>query len=196
MSQGKDSTTDEVDPAIALNNDETVEWTGRPRKTVILPTVVAGLFLVVAGIVGTQVVETALVLVLVPIGLATPLGPYLVNRNTQYAVTNHALYVKRGVLSRAVSQANLETVQNSSYTQSITGSLFGYGSVEFEIAGGSDLTFRAIERPQEVRALVDRASGSDGITGASPRTSELPGRLDQWMQVRDEVRAVRQMLER
>jgi len=83
--------------------------------------------------------------------------------------------VKRGVLTRSVTQANLETVQNSSFGQDITGSIFGYGSVTFEIAGGDDLSFRAIEDPRAIRALVDRAaSNDDGLGGDSRRESGIP----------------------
>lgn len=53
--------------------------------------------------------------------------------------TDYALYRKTGVLSRRVSQAALSTVQNSSHSQSVTGSLVGYGAVESEIPGGGGL---------------------------------------------------------
>lgn len=189
-------TSEAVDPAIPLESDESVVWTGRPRLSTILPAVVTGLGLVIAGLLGARAAETSLALVLVPIGLAVPLKQYLVNRNTQYVVTDQALYAKRGVLSRTVSQATLRTVQNSSYTQDITGKLFDYGTVTFEIAGGNDLTFRAIDDPQKVRALVDRTIGGDGVADGSPQTTAIPGQLDQWKQIRDEVREVRRTLDR
>lgn len=195
--QATDEPPEAIDPAIPLDSDETVAWTGRPRKTVILPAVAAGLVLCAVGIAAARAANAPLALVLVPLGLAIPGWRYLVNQQTQYVVTDRALYVKHGVFSRAVSQAALETVQNSSYSQSVTGSLFGYGSVDFEIAGGGDPTFRAIEDPQAVRTLVDRVTGaSDGITGETTGTTTLPGTLDQWRQVREEVRAVREALDR
>lgn len=187
---------DDVDPAVPLDSDESVTWTGRPRRTVVLPAVVVGLGLVVVGALGTYLGDTLVALGLVPVGLAVPTWQYLVNRNTQYVVTDRALYVKHGVLSRSVTQATLDTVQNSSYAESITGSLFGYGAVEFEVAGGRDLAFRAVDHPREVRALVDRATGDGGITGGRRRDPVIPGRLEQWQQIRDEVRRVRLALQR
>jgi hypothetical protein len=90
----------------------------------------------------------------------------------QYVITDKALYIKRGVLSRSVTQTNLETVQNSSFGQDITGLIFGYGSVTFEIGGGDDLSFRAIEDPRAIRALVDRtASNDDGLGGGDRQES-------------------------
>jgi len=81
-------------------------------------------------------------LAVVPLGVAIPVWKYFALQGVQYVITDEALYVKRGVLTRSVTQANLETVQNSSFGQDITGSIFGYGSVTFEIAGGDDLSFR------------------------------------------------------
>ncbi|WP_200531459.1 PH domain-containing protein [Halorubrum sp. LN27] len=188
--------TESIDPAIPLDPDEAVEWSGRPRITTILPTVVIGVLLVVAGIVVSVTQGAPIFLAVVPFGVAIPVWKYFALRGVQYVITDEALYVKRGVLSRSVTQANLETVQNSSFGQDITGSIFGYGSVTFEIAGGEDLSFRAIEDPRAIRALVDRTgSNDDGVGGSNRRESAIPGDLTQWQQVRDEIRAIRRSLE-
>lgn len=110
-------------------------------------------------------------------------------------MTDDALYVRSGVLTRSVTQANLETVQNSSFEQDITGSIFGYGAVTFEIAGGDDLSFRANDDPRSIRTRVDRAaSTNDGLSGSGRPVSSIPG-LTQWQQIRGEVRAIRSSLE-
>jgi len=68
--------------------------------------------------------------------------------------------------------------------------------VTFEIAGGDNLSFRSIEDPRAIRALVDRtASNDDGIGGDDRRESGIPGDLTQWKQIRDEIRAIRTSLE-
>jgi len=95
-----------------------------------------------------------------------------------------------------VSQAMLSTVQNSAFSQSLTGSVFGYGSVGFEIAGGGEFTYRRIGDPREIRALVDEASGGDTVVGSSRAGESVPGSVEQWRAVREEVRAVRRLLER
>lgn len=186
-----------VDPAIPLEDDESIEWVGRPRTTVILPTVAVGLVLLTVG--GGAAVEFSPVfaIALVSAALALPAVHYLVVANIQYVVTDRAIYSKRGVLGRSVTQANLETVQNSSYSQGVTGSIFGYGSVEFEIAGGEDLAFRDIREPMSVRAFVDRASRErDGLTGQGWAGSRIPGSLEQWQAVRSEIESVRRTLQR
>ena len=187
--------TESIDPAIPIDSAESVEWAGRPRITTILPAVVVGGLLLIAGIAVSVVGESPLFLAVVPFGVAIPLWRYFALQGVQYLITNEALYEKRGVLTRSVTQANLETVQNSSFEQDITGSVFGYGSVTFEIAGGDDLSFRAIEDPRSIRALVDRAaSNNDGLSEGDTVEPDIPGDLTQWQQIRDEVRAVRRSL--
>ncbi|MFC7028907.1 PH domain-containing protein [Halomicroarcula sp. GCM10025324] len=189
--------TESIDPAIPLGTTESVEWSGRPRITTILPAVVIGVLLLVFGIVVSVSGESLMFLAIVPLGVAIPLWKYIALQGVQYVITDEALYVKRGVLTRSVTQANLETVQNSSFGQDITGSIFGYGSVTFEIAGGDDLSFRAIEDPRAIRALVDRAaSNGDGLGGGRWEESAIPGDLTQWQQIRDEIRAIRSTFER
>lgn len=188
--------TDSIDPAIPIDADESVAWSGRPRITTVLPAVVIGALLLVSEVAGSVLSETLYFLAVVPLGVAIPLWKYFALQGVQYVITDEALYVKRGVLTRSVTQANLQTVQNSSFGQDITGSIFGYGSVTFEIAGGDDLSFRAVEDPRAIWALVDRtASNDDGLGGETRRASGIPGDLAQWQRIRDELRAIRSSLE-
>ena len=186
-----------IDAAIPLDATESVEWVGRPRITTILPAVVTGILFAGVGLVAGVAGESPAFLLAVPLGVAIPIWQYFALQNVQYVITDAALYVKRGVVTRSVTQANLETVQNSSFEQDVTGSIFGYGSVTFEIAGGEDLSFQAIEDPRTIRALVDRtASNDDGLGGGGRGDDDIPGSLTQWQEVRDELRAIRSSLER
>ena len=189
--------TESLDAAIPLDATESVEWTGRPRITTLLPAVVAGIVLAGVGIAASAFSGELVFLGLVPFAVAVPVWQYFALQGVQYVVTDGALYVKRGVLTRSVTQAALETVQNSSFEQDVTGSIFGYGSVTFEIAGGDDLSFRAIDDPRAVRGLVDRATpNADGLSGTGRGDPMIPGELTQWQEVRDELRAIRRSLER
>jgi uncharacterized membrane protein YdbT with pleckstrin-like domain len=184
-----------VDPAIPLGSEESVLWTGRPRVTVVLPAALGGLVLVLAGFAGLFVFDSVAALALVPFGLAVSIGRYLRNQRTQYVVTDYALYRKTGVLSRTVSQAALDTVQNSTYSQSLTGSLFGYGDIEFEIAGGGSFAYHSITDPRAIRGLVAQATGvEDSVSGESTERQSFPGSLEQWQAVRDEVRLLHRTL--
>lgn len=175
--------------AFTFDSGETARWEGRPYWTVVLPRAAVGVVLVAAGVALAwlggfpgRVAGVGLALV----GLALPALDYLRVVNTRYAVTDRAVYRKRGVLSRSVTRVPLDRVQDSGYTQSVRGRLFGYGSVVVEVAGGRSVRFERIEDPREVRELLDRAT----------REETVPGSTEQWEAVLAEVRDVRRAIER
>lgn len=163
---------------------EAVVWSGSPRWTTILPAVAVGLALL-AGIGYAAWAVSPWALAAVPFALAIPVAGYLQLRNTEFVVTDRAVYAKTGVVGRRVVESSLGKVQNSTYSQGVLGGLFGYGSVTIELAGGDDVEFYRIEEPAAVRRLVDRSAGGGGI----------PGSPAQWRAVLDEVRAVREAVE-
>lgn len=174
-----------TDDWLALDEGETVEWIGRPRLTTVLPAVAAG------GVVAAVVVwiaattnRSVLLPVALPVAAAVPLSSYLRVTNTEYVVTDRAVYAKTGVVGRRVVQSSLSKVQNSSFDQDVLGKLFDYGTVRLEIAGGRNIDFHRIDDPKAVRALVDHAT-----------RGELPGSIEQWQAVLDEVRALRAAIE-
>ncbi|SDN19530.1 PH domain-containing protein [Halogranum gelatinilyticum] len=174
-----------VDEWMARGGDEDVLWSGRPRTTSALPAIAVGVVLVVAGVVGgatqTQLAVALVLATLVPIGLLVAVWGYLGVVRTRYVVTDRALYRRTGVLSRRVQRVSLGRVQNSAFTQGVLGTVFDYGTVSVEAAGGGAIAFADIDDPREVRALVEKQVGG----------GELPGTLAQWQAVRDEVRALR-----
>ncbi|WP_255196728.1 PH domain-containing protein [Halorarius litoreus] len=165
---------------LTLDPDEEIVWSGSPRLTTIIPAVVAGLVGVAVVAYVAWILEYLPILLAAPVALAVPGYAYLEVTNTEFLVTDRAVYAKTGVLGRRVVQSSLSKVQNSSFSQGITGTLFGYGTVRLEIAGGNDVDFYRIDDPQSVRELVDRATGD-----------EIPGSVEQWRAVLDEVRALR-----
>lgn len=168
---------------------EAVEWTGHPRLTAVLPAAGLGLVILAVGL-GLVVIGDGILLVggllLAGAGLAIPGWSYLRIVNTEFTLTDRTLYRRTGVLSRSVRQAELDRVQDSSFTQHARGRLFGYGTVTFEIAGGSAIRFDRIDGPEAVRQLVDRNRR---------RSARIPGTLEQWRTIRDEVRALRRAIE-
>ncbi|WP_435157583.1 PH domain-containing protein [Haladaptatus sp. DFWS20] len=174
------------DDWLVVGDSEETAWQGHPRLMTVLPAMVVGLVLVVGAIAVTTVEGEPLALLLVPVGIAIPVFSYLVVSNTQFVVTDRALYRKTGVLSRSVQRLSVDRIQNSSFRQGIRGSLFGYGTVEIEAAGGGYIRFNDIENPRDVRAMVDLHATGDSI----------PGSLDQWEAILVEVRALRSAIER
>jgi len=180
---------------LLLEPSEELLWSGHPRLSAGIPAFVAGLVLVVAG--GALVggigpgtgASRALGVGLVCLGVVVPAYRVLELRRTTYAVSDRALYARSGVLSRSVRRMGLDRVQNSAYSQSITGGIFGYGTVSVESAGGgATVRFVRIETPREVRALVERR--------AALADDRIPGSVEQWETVLAEVRTLRRAVER
>jgi membrane protein YdbS with pleckstrin-like domain len=163
---------------------ETVAWDGGPKRTTALPGVLVGVALVAAagwlGLVNRPVLGAVVALA----GVAVAGWSYLAVVNTEYVVTDRAVYERRGILGVRVTEAPLSRVQNSALSQGVAGSLLGYGTVTLEVAGGNDVAFRRIDDPAAVRPLVDRAS------------DQIPGSIEQWRAVLAEVRALRRAVER
>lgn len=179
---------------LLLDPSEELLWSGHPRLSAGIPAFVAGFVLVVAGgaLVGgigpgtgaTRALGAGLVL----LGLVVPALTVLQLRRTTYAISDRALYARSGVLSRNVRRMGLDRVQNSAFGQSVTGGIFGYGTVTVESAGGGGaVRFVRIESPREVRALVDRR--------AALAEDSVPGTVEQWEAVLSEMRALRRAVE-
>ncbi|MFC7044821.1 PH domain-containing protein [Halobacteriaceae archaeon GCM10025711] len=182
--------------------DHRLAW--QPRIQTVLPAAAVGLVLVslglaaLAGLLPVPDATTLFVAVMgvasVLVGLSTMVGSYLQVTHTDYVVTDRGLYRKRGVLSRTVTAVGYETVQNATYSQGITGTFFGYGTLSFDTAGGTgtELSFRDVDDPATVQRLV-----SDQLARVRRRSGdrELPGSVEQWEAVLDEVTALRQALE-
>ncbi|MFC7129697.1 PH domain-containing protein [Haloferax chudinovii] len=175
-----------IDDWLARGDDETVRWEGRPRIQTVIPAAVVGLFVVVAAAAAAAANGAPGVAAAGLVGLLLPAWSYLRVTNTRFVVTDRALYRKTGVLSRTVQRVSLDRVQNSALSQGVTGSLFGYGTVSVEAAGGGAIRFDDVDDPGAVR---DRIEGRDD-------RGDLPGTVEQWAAVRDEVRALRAAVER
>lgn len=169
-----------------LREGETVVWEGTPRLSAAIGGVTAGTAIVgVCLLAAVSVDPRAAPASLVGVGIAA--RQLLRVRHTSYVVTTRAVWCKRGVLGRTVRRVGLPQVQNTAYSRSLTGSIFGYGTVSVEVAGGPDLTFRRIDDPETVRRTIADRTGGDG--------REVPGTADQWKEVLTIVREVKTAVE-
>jgi uncharacterized membrane protein YdbT with pleckstrin-like domain len=175
-----------TDDWLRLDPEESVEWETHPRLMRAAPGVVVGLVIAVIAVSGGLAADARLLatVVLAPLPAAYA---YLRVVNTRYVVTDRALYRKQGVVGIDLRSVEQRRVQNTRATQGVLGTLFGYGTVEIEVAGGADLRFADVYDPNDVRRLVDELAGG----GRS-----VPGTIEQWRAVRDELRAVRRAMER
>jgi hypothetical protein len=166
--------------------NERLLWEGSPRWSAAISGVAVAAVIVAVALVAAATIDPRLAAVS-PLGLALGGWQLLRVRHTSYLVTNRAVWQKRGVVGRRVRRVGMPQVQNTAYSQSVTGSVFGYGTVTLDVAGGRDLTFRRIDDPERIRAII-----TDRIERSEP---ELPGTTDQWRAVLSVVRDLNTAIE-
>lgn len=174
-----------TDEWLELDADESVEWAAHPRYMRAAPAVVASLLVAAVAVAGGVRIDPLAFAALLFAPLPGGYG-YLRVVNTRFVVTDRAVYRKRGVLGVDVRTVELDRVQNTRSKRGALGNAFGYGTVEFEVAGGSDLRFFDVYDPDDVRRLVERLGD---------RRDSIPGTADQWEAVRDELREIRRLVD-
>lgn len=151
-----------------LGSDERVLWSGRPSRLTIAVSVIGGLLLGLAGIAATWWAlgwaadagvpdwfgYLPLLVALAGVGWAGYV--YLHWLRLLYVLTDEEIYVKRGLVSRDVTQIRLDRVQNTTFEQSMVERVFRYGDVSIYTAGTStdDVCFRDVPNPQRVAGIL------------------------------------------
>ena len=155
--------------------NEEIQWTGKPaKKSQIIP-VIFGIVLIPTGF-----------------GLLVLLGVYIRVNYTTYAVTDKALYKKRGVLSEKTKRVPISKIQNTEYSRSFIEKQFGFGSVQISSAGssGTELNFRAVENPKDLQKLINRLSKNQSAEG-----QQKPSDMGD-AKILEEVRRTRENIEK
>jgi len=180
--------------------DETAVWQGKPRARVVHWGVVVGALVAVAvlgvggflwraGAVGPVLLVAFLAVALA--GFAVPAGSaYLWRTHTDYLLTDAALYHRTGAVWITVTELGLDRIQNTAYSQGVFGTAFDHGTVTVDTAGseGAELRLRALDDPDDVHRVVAERAGAAG------GDDQIPGTVDQWGAVLDEVRRLRTVL--
>ncbi len=148
-----------------LSPGETVLFEGHPSWRSILGFYVIGLVLaaVVVAVAHFAGARTLLVVLLALATAALILLVGLLKRiGTSYKVTDRRLWIRRGILSRAVQETRLDRVQNVNTRQSLGQRLLRVGTVDFDTAAADDydFSFRGVADPGRITRVVDRALGS------------------------------------
>lgn len=176
---------------------ETVVWQGQPRERVVHLGAAVGAVVALVVLAGTVAVASNLPTTLAAVGVPLALvafavpagGAWLWRWSTRYVLTDAALYHRTGVLSLTVTELRLGKIQNTSYSQGLFGTVFDHGTVTVDTAGsqGAELTLWQLDGPKAVHQRIAEAAGKAG----GERGDGIPGSLDQWQAVRDEVRRLR-----
>ena len=161
---------------------ESVVWRGTPRLSAAFPGVGVGVLICVLALAGAVTADIRILGGVVP-GVGIAVWSLLRVRRTTFVLTTRALWAKEGVFGRTVRRVGVRKIQNTAFTQSLTGSAFGYGTVTVEVAGGRDLELRRVDDPETVQTrLREQMVGGE---------SAIPGSATQWQSVRRLAREIR-----
>jgi uncharacterized membrane protein YdbT with pleckstrin-like domain len=75
----------------------------------------------------------------------------LARYSDEFAITNHRIIVKIGLISRRTLEMNLNKVETVNVDQSILGRMLGYGTIRIVGTGGTNEVFENISHPIEFR---------------------------------------------
>jgi uncharacterized membrane protein YdbT with pleckstrin-like domain len=106
-------------------------------------------FLVLTLIAAWAVAALLLVLALVD-GLAAAIR----RASTEFAVTDHRIIYKRGLIGRYTIEMARSKVESVDVVQGILGRIFDYGTILVRGTGGSLEPFRLVQAPLQLRSAI------------------------------------------
>ncbi|MBV0923472.1 PH domain-containing protein [Halomicroarcula limicola] len=164
---------------LTLDDDEEIVWRGQPSTE---------------SLYGTYIVGVPMILLL-GLGLVVIASARLRQRNTDYVITDKGVYKKTGIFSRAVTEIDLDKVQNTSFSVGAVGRYFDYGDVMISTAGGSgvEMTLRGVADPQAVQKQLSR--GVKRAQSESDDETDDESKSDVLVEILTELQAIRQSLD-
>jgi len=73
----------------------------------------------------------------------------------EQAATNKRVVLKQGIIARRTQEMKLKAIETIEIDQSIFGRIFGFGNVKITGRGISDLIFKSIDNPVEVKRSIE-----------------------------------------
>jgi uncharacterized membrane protein YdbT with pleckstrin-like domain len=89
------------------------------------------------------------------ITLLFALWEWLKLRSIEQGVTNKRVILKRGIISRKTEEMKITSIETVEIIQGVMGRIFGYGDVKVTGRGISDLLFKKINDPMEVKRKIE-----------------------------------------
>ena len=87
--------------------------------------------------------------------LLLALWEWLKLRSIEQGVTNKRVILKMGIISRKSEEMKISSIETVEITQGVIGRLFGFGTVQVTGRGISDLVFRNINDPMDVKRKIE-----------------------------------------
>lgn len=113
----------------------------------------------------TQVISVGLVV----IALLPTLLEWTRLKCLEQGVTTKRVILKKGVIAIKTEEMRLTSIETVEIVQSLMGRLCGYGTVKVTGRGLSDVVFKNIDDPMEVKRAIERADYD--YRNASPKES-------------------------
>ena len=87
--------------------------------------------------------------------LLLALWAWLKLRSVEQGVTNKRVILKEGIIRRKTEEMKISSVETVEITQTVMGRIFGYGSVKVTGRGSSDLIFKNVDDPLDVKRKIE-----------------------------------------
>ena len=177
-----------------LQESEQVLYRAYPSRVPLVPPLTLAAVAALAGLVAwnlsgqQQGWVLALAGVLVGVALIWALARYVELAANQYVLTDRRLLRIRGILSQSSMDSYLDKINNAEHHQTFWGRLLGYGDVEIDTAGGSEV-FPRISQPLAFKRAVDAAilayrKGPAGPPAAAASASPSAGTAERIRQLK------------
>ena len=92
------------------------------------------------------------------ITLPIALYEWLRLRAIEHGVTNKRVIFKQGIISRHTEEMKLGSIETVEIDQGVWGRIIGFGDIRVTGKGISDVTFRRIDDPMEVKRQIEGVS--------------------------------------
>ena len=79
-------------------------------------------------------------------------------RTMEHAVTNKRVVFKQGIISRQTEEMKIGSIETVEIDQGIWGRILGFGDIKVTGKGISDVVFRTIDDPMEVKRQIEGVS--------------------------------------
>jgi uncharacterized membrane protein YdbT with pleckstrin-like domain len=87
--------------------------------------------------------------------LLLALWEWLKLRNIEQGVTNKRVIFKKGIISRKSEEIKISSIETVEIIQGVIGRIFGFGTVKVTGRGISDLVFKNINDPMDVKRKIE-----------------------------------------
>lgn len=171
-------------------DDNAVKWEGTPSISAAASKLLVSIALIVIGVGAIQYgyLTSAGILTIIVVGVIV--GGYGIVKvlQVEYVITEKSVWKRKSLLGTDTTRVKIPDVQNTSYSKPVTGTVTGRGDVVIEIAGGDNITFYRVKNYDTAHTLL-----SELVTGT--QSDDIPGTIDQWRAIRDEVKRIRSDLQ-